>query len=120
MLETKICQNCKQNFVIEPEDFQFYEKVKVPPPTFCPECRMMRRMAWRNERALYKGVCKATGKQIITCFAPDSGMTVYDRDYWWSDAWDAFDFGEEVDFSRPFLKQFSEFIRKVPMPAVFN
>lgn len=36
--ETKTCQNCKQNFIIEPEDFLFYEKIKVPPPTFFPEC----------------------------------------------------------------------------------
>ncbi len=36
--ETKICQNCKQNFVIEPEDFDFYRKIDVPPPTWCPEC----------------------------------------------------------------------------------
>ena len=32
----KICQNCKQNFTIEPEDFTFYDKIKVPSPTFCP------------------------------------------------------------------------------------
>ena len=29
--ETKTCQNCKQSFIIEPEDFEFYEKMKVPP-----------------------------------------------------------------------------------------
>ncbi|MDI6602741.1 MAG: hypothetical protein QME57_01295 [Patescibacteria group bacterium] len=34
------CQNCKKEFVIEPEDFAFYEKIKVPPPTWCPECRL--------------------------------------------------------------------------------
>lgn len=31
--ENKICQNCKTQFTIEPEDFKFYEKIKVPPPT---------------------------------------------------------------------------------------
>ena len=66
--ETKQCQNCKKDFVIEPEDFNFYEKIKVPPPTFCPECRLIRRMIWRNERTLYKRKCDKTGKQIITMF----------------------------------------------------
>jgi len=42
--ETKNCQNCKKDFTIEPEDFNFYEKIKVPPPTFCPECRLQRRI----------------------------------------------------------------------------
>jgi len=31
--ETRICQNCQQEFIVEPEDFLFYEKMKVPPPT---------------------------------------------------------------------------------------
>lgn len=51
--ETKSCQNCKNDFVIESEDFSFYEKIKVPPPTFCPECRFIRRLMWRNNRSLY-------------------------------------------------------------------
>ena len=33
--ETKNCQNCKKDFTIESEDFAFYEKIKVPPPTWC-------------------------------------------------------------------------------------
>ena len=35
--EQKNCQNCKKDFVIEPDDFLFYEKMKVPAPTFCAE-----------------------------------------------------------------------------------
>ncbi len=52
--ETKTCQNCKKDFIIEPEDFNFYEKIKVPPPTWCPECRMVRRMVFRDYRVLHK------------------------------------------------------------------
>jgi len=73
--ETKKCQNCKKDLLIELEDFNFYEKIssasggEIPPPTFCPECRFARRMAWRNERALYKRKCDATGINIISiCF----------------------------------------------------
>jgi len=29
--EARTCQNCKTQFTIAPEDFQFYEKIKVPP-----------------------------------------------------------------------------------------
>jgi len=28
----RICQNCKTDFTIEPGDFVFYEKIKVPSP----------------------------------------------------------------------------------------
>ncbi len=33
MTETRLCQNCKTDFVIADEDFNFYTKVEVPPPT---------------------------------------------------------------------------------------
>jgi len=64
--EIKTCQNCKKDFMIEPEDFNFYEKIKVPPPTWCSECRAMRRMLWRNERSLYHHTCALSGKKILS------------------------------------------------------
>ncbi len=114
--ELKICQNCHSEFVIEPEDFQFYEKMKVPAPTFCPSCRIVRRMSWRNERTLYHRKCDATGKDIITMFAPEQSLVVYERDYWWSDKWDQLASGRDYDFSKPFFQQFRELFQKAPLP----
>ena len=104
--ETKTCQSCKQGFTIEPEDFQFYEKMQVPPPTFCWVCRQERRFTWRHERPLYHRKCAATAKDVITRFAPEQPFIVYNRDYWWSDAWDQLTSGRDYDFSRPFFQQF--------------
>lgn len=118
--ETKSCRNCSKEFAITPEDFEFYEKISVPAPTFCPECRMLRRITWRNERTLHSNTCAATGKAIISGFAPDSGYTVYERDYWWSDAWDPMAYGADYDFNKPFFTQFDELMHRVPHPAVFN
>ncbi len=118
--ENKICQNCKQEFVIEPEDFEFYEKIKVPAPTWCPECRIVRRMTWRNERSLYHRKCDATRKDIITMFAPDQPVVVYERDYWWSDKWDQNAVGKDYDFSKPFFQQYKELFEKAPLPNLAN
>src|SRR3989344_289888 len=118
--ETRKCQNCKQNFVIEPEDFGFYEKIKVPPPTWCPECRSIRRMIWRNERSLYHNTCAFSGKPIISMFSPETKLTVYDRDIWWSDRWSPLDYGKEYDFSKPFFEQFRELMQQVPLASVGN
>jgi len=118
--ETRQCQNCKQDFIIEPEDFNFYEKIKVPPPTFCPECRLIRRMVWRNERTLYKRSCDKTGKQIITMFHPDLAVVVYDHDVWWGDSWEPTDYGKEYDFSRQFFEQFKELLSKTPLANLGN
>ncbi len=118
--EIKICQNCHQKFCIEPEDFQFYKKIDVPPPTWCSFCKRERLLSWRNERTLYKRKCVATGKDIVSIFSPDGPIIAYERDYWWSDAWDAGQFGVEYDFSIPFFVQFRKLMERVPMPSVFN
>jgi hypothetical protein len=125
-----VCQNCKGNFTIEPEDFNFYEKIsaqggsasggKVPTPTWCPECRGMRRLIWRNERSLYHNKCAFSGKDIISMFSPETKLTVYDRDIWWSDKWDPMSYGQEYDFSKSFFEQFSELLSKVPLASLGN
>jgi len=115
--QARQCQNCKQNFIIEPEDFNFYEKIQVPPPTFCPDCRRQRRMFFRNERTLYKRKCNAPShsEEIVSVFSSDKPVTVYDDRYWWSDAWDPLDFGKDYDFDKPFFEQYKELLRRVPL-----
>ncbi|MFH0712431.1 MAG: hypothetical protein V2A55_01025 [Candidatus Jorgensenbacteria bacterium] len=116
--ETKNCQNCKKDFVIEPDDFAFYKKIDVPPPTFCPECRVVRRLVWVNDRSLYRRKCGFCPKEVISAVPPTSPMPVYCNHCWWSDKWDPKDYGVDVDFSRPFLEQFSELLSRVPWPAL--
>jgi len=115
--ETKQCQNCHLKFTIEPDDFSFYEKIKVPPPTFCPDCRLVRRMSWRNTWHLYKKQDAKTGQEIFSVFPSDSPVKIYERDYWASDAWDPLEYGRDIDWSRPFLSQVAELLQEVPLPA---
>lgn len=117
MSETRNCQNCKKDFQIEVEDFHFYEKIKVPPPTFCFDCRSQRRMMFRNERTLYKRANNAPGRegeQMISIFRPELEVTAYDDRSWWSDSWDPFTYSREYDFSKPFFVQFKELYRSIP------
>ena len=120
LTETKQCQNCKADFTIEPDDFGFYEKIKVPPPTFCPECRKQRRNAWRNTFSLYSRKCDLCGKSVISLYAPDSDIIIYCNKCWWSDKWDPKSYGTDYDFSKPFFTQFRELIGKVPHMSVVN
>ncbi len=122
MTETRNCQNCKQDFTIEPEDFLFYEKIKVPPPTWCPTCRMQRRLVWRNERNLYKRKCDAPGhtETIISMYSEDAAVPVYDQKYWHGDGWDSGEYARTYDFSRSFFEQWKELLYSVPTPALIN
>ena len=110
------CQNCKNGFVIGPEDFDFYKKIDVPPPTWCPECRAIRRFMFRNERTWYRRKCDATDAPILSIIAPEKPLTVYEFPYWKSDAWDALSYGRDYDFSKPFFQQFGELLKAVPHP----
>ncbi len=118
--ETKICQNCKNDFNIEPDDFSFYQKIKVPPPTWCWKCRAMRRMSFRNMTRLYPRVCAATGKKIFSFMPPTAPMPVYEHDYWSSDGWDPMQYGKDYDFSKPFLEQFRDLYHAVPWTNVHS
>jgi hypothetical protein len=120
MEETRNCQNCKKDFTIEPEDFSFYDKINVPPPTFCPECRLVRRLQFQNERTFYKRPCDLCAKETIMIFPSDSERTVYCSECWWSDKWDPSFYGMDIDFSKPFLLQFKELLDRVPMLGINN
>lgn len=115
--ETKKCHNCQTGFTIEPDDFVFYDKIKVPPPTWCPRCRFVRRMSWRNTWHLFKKQEALKGEMIFSAFPPESPVKIYDQEYWWSDEWDPLQYGREIDWSRPFLEQFRELLSEVPLPA---
>lgn len=115
--ETHNCQNCKKDFVIESDDFLFYEKMKVPLPTFCPECRMIRRLAFRNERNLFRRKDAHTGQDSFSGFPAEANLNTYENSYWHGDEWDPLDYGVDYDFSKPFFKQFYDLLSVVPLPA---
>lgn len=115
--ETRTCQNCKNDFVIEPQDFEFYAKVSVPSPTWCPTCRTMRRAIFCNFSQLFRKTEKRTGTVLFSTYPGASPYEIYEHDYWWSDAWDALEYGRDYDFSRPFFEQLRDLMLAVPLPS---
>ncbi len=116
--EIKTCKNCNQNFTITVDDFSFYEKIKVPPPTFCPECRYQRRIAGRNEWVLYSRTCSRCSEKMVSIYNPNYDGKVYCLKCFWSDDWDRKETGMDFDFSRPFFEQFQELRNKTPKVTV--
>jgi len=121
------CKNCQTDFEISSEEESLrnlignsLETGNVPKPTLCPDCRMQRRMARRNERFLYQRKCDLTGKPIISVYIESSPFPVYEKTVWWSDDWDAQNFGKDFDFSKPFFEQFHELQNVVPRPAMMG
>lgn len=103
-METRNCQNCKHDFTIEPDDFSFYEKIKVPAPTFCPECRLIRRMCWRNVRSLYRRNCNLCQKVLFSMYR-DDGAPVMCVECWNGDDWDIYQNNQDIDWSKDLFSQ---------------
>ena len=118
--QTKSCQNCKTDFIIEPDDFAFYGKMGVPAPTFCPECRNIQRFATRNVKSLYKRNCDKCQKIVISRFSKNNPAKMYCKDCWWKDDWDGTDYAKDYDFDRPFFDQFHDLLLSVPHSATLN
>ena len=116
--QSKTCQNCKKEFTIETEDFNFYEKIKVPPPTWCPECRMIRRLSCANGWSLFFRNCDKCGKRTLSMYSPSSKLTIYCQICWWADDWDGTEYAMEYDSGRPFFNQLKELSEETPYQAL--
>ncbi len=114
------CLKCSQQFEITPSDRDFYAKVQVPDPTFCPNCRLMRRLVFRNEPNLYRNVCALCKRPTISIYAPESPYTVYCQECWWSDNWDPRNYGRDYDFTKPFFAQYAAMQLQIPRIALMN
>jgi Zn ribbon nucleic-acid-binding protein len=123
------CLKCGQNYEITDDDLAFYDKVSpvfagrkyiIPPPTLCHYCRAQRRLAFRNERKLYHRKCDLSGRQMLSIYSQDKPYKVYEHKEWWSDKWDALNFGRDFDFKIPFFEQFEELSLQVPQMNVIS
>ncbi len=111
---SKQCQQCSKTFRIEAADFEFYQRLLVPAPTHCPDCRAQRRLAWRNERNIYSSTCAACGQAMLSRYHPDAGYIVYCQACYRADNFTATKYGRDLDWSKPFFEQWSELERAVP------
>ena len=129
IVEWKTCAISGKEFAVFQSDLVFYDKISptfagkkfpIPAPTLCPEERQRRRLAWRNERKLYRRNCDASNKQIISVYSPDKPYKVYEQPIWRSDSRDPLSYGKAFDFSRTFTQQMNELIFNVLHPALCN
>lgn len=114
------CKNCHENFALEEADLEFLKKFEVPAPTFCPDCRNQRRMAFRNDRNFYRRECDLCKKTIISIYSPEKPFPAYCKDCYLSDRFDPLKYGVDFDPTRSFFEQFAEMRSRVPRMASYQ
>lgn len=112
--QTKPCQNCKTDFLIDECDALYYEKINVPHPTWCPQCRIARRFSFVNTWSIYKRKCAKCEKSTMSIYAADKSTIVYCMSCWWGDTWDGSEYAMDYDPGRPFFEQLKELTLKTP------
>ncbi len=121
-----VCTSCGTSFNITGEDGSFYRDIGpeiqgkrfgVPPPSHCFHCRLQRRLAFRNERHLYRRHCSFSGKEVISNFSPAAPCPVYAHEIWHSEQWEPLAYARDYDQNRTFFSQFKDLLHAVPQPA---
>lgn len=119
--ETRQCNKCKTDFILEPDDFSFYEKMKVPVPKVCSDCRFKMRAMWRNETTLYSGQkCGLCNKNIVSMYNPKLNYIVYCYDCWFSDKWNPKDYEIEYSKQLSFFEQLDALIKRTPKINLYS
>jgi hypothetical protein len=116
-METKNCQNCKKDFIIDERDQLYYKKINVPHPTWCPECRLIRRMGSYSVWTVYWRDCDKCKKRTLSMYHKDNPIVVYCSECWWADDWDGTEYAMDYDPNRNFFEQLYELSRKTPWVA---
>ncbi len=115
----KTCIKCNIEFNLDQDDLSFYEKMKVPVPEVCPDCRFKMRAMWRNETSLYTGSCSVSGESIITMYNSKNKYNVVSHNYYSSDMWDGYQYSFTYDYNKSFFEQLGSLTKIVPKSPTY-
>ncbi len=68
---------CSGAFKMIPREEEFCDRMHIPYPTLCFNCRYKELVSWRNPPALYDRTCMKCAKDIETSYSPDRKEVVY-------------------------------------------
>ncbi len=120
-VENKECNKCKVKFQIDQDEKSFYEKMQVPVPHVCPDCRFKMKAIWRKEMSLYSGQkCGLCNKNIVTMYNHKLGYNIFCYDCWHSDKWDAKNYFLEYNKNKSFFEQFKDLMKIVPKICLYS
>ena len=108
------CQACAAPISIPQKHQALLEDLKINTPKFCYRCSWKRKMQWQNDYQIYPRTCSATNKNIISIYKSDVPFPVYEREYWFSDEWEAPHL--KYDSEKSFFDQYFELFKIAPRP----
>lgn len=114
--EKRKCEHCGVEFSISDGELNLYKKVDIELPTICNFCRIKIHLSFWMFGKFRKGVSDLSGESLITVLPEKTRYPIYTLNEWHSDKWDAMDFSQDYDSSKPFFEQLQVLQEKVPHP----
>lgn len=123
----KICAISGKEFEITQEEKDFLnniaptfdgERFNIPLPNKSPEERARQRVSHRNEQFLFQNKNSFSGEPLLSIYRPDSEVKVCSREEWFSDVWDAIEFGRDFENTKSFFDQYHELQKEVPYASL--
>lgn len=66
---TAYCSRSGKAFKIIAPEFEFYQQMKIPPPTVCPDLRMTERRNLLRPPVLFERICPVKGQKILSAIS---------------------------------------------------
>lgn len=114
------CQSCKKEFLIDEKDQSFYREMKVPHPTWCSSCRLMRRLSFLNWVSLKNRSCDNCHKNVVSIHNENVPHRVFCNECWWNDSWDGTEYSMDYNPERNFFEQMIELKNKSSFMTLEN
>lgn len=71
------CQQCDKNYKIISQEYELLQKLQLPIPRLCFECRHQNRSIFRKERKLYHRKCYKCSNEIQANYSPERIEKIY-------------------------------------------
>ncbi len=114
--QSKTCEHCNNSFEITEGELSLYEKVGIELPVICFFCRVKIHLSFWMFGKFRKGKSDLSGESLITVLPEKNRYPIYTSTEWYSDKWDAMDYGQDYDENKSFFEQLQELQEKVPHP----
>jgi hypothetical protein len=70
------CSKCHKNFILIPQEIEFYKKMNLDKPTFCFNCRHEIRFNLRPPRKLINRTCSQCGSTTKSCYSTEKANKI--------------------------------------------
>lgn len=75
--EILVCISCERNYKLVAPELAFYQRLHLPVPKQCFQCRHLDRLRRRGSYTLHQLTCDRCSATISTTYAPDSPFPVW-------------------------------------------